>query len=141
MLRQFGKVLTMAKPLMLLEDRLPVGSLGVLYGAPKVGKTFIALDWSIRLAAQLYSVLYLAGEGISGYGARCRAWMQRNPDIVPEDEIHTLPFYLGERMINFTEHGNAPAFLANISQVLAYETLEGGENDEETGEVLTEPNL
>ena len=111
-MKQFSEILEMTKPDMLLADRLPVGSMGVLYGAPKVGKTFVTLDWAIRLARDGNSVLYCAGEGISGYGARCRAWVRQFG--LDEGEEKYLPFYLGERMINFTSHGNAPAFMAEI---------------------------
>ena len=111
-MKQFSEILEMTKPDMLLEDRLPVGSMGVLYGAPKVGKTFVTLDWAIRLAKADKSVLYLAGEGISGYGARCRAWVRQFG--MDEELKDRLPFYLGERMINFTQHGNSAAFMAEV---------------------------
>lgn len=130
MLKQFNDVLKLTKPLMLLEDRLPVGSMGVLYGAPKVGKSFITLDWCIRLAKEGVSVLYLAGEGISGYGARARAWVEHFGAL----ESEFLPFWLSDRMINFTDTGNAGMFLQEIRETFKEEQLVGGEYDETTGE-------
>jgi len=122
---------------MLLEDRLPVGSLGVLYGAPKVGKSFITLDWCIRLARSNISVLYLAGEGISGYGARARAWNQHYGPLDP-DEAMGIPFWLGERMINFTPAGNSAVFVQEIVREMATEAMAGADEDTE-GELVTMP--
>ncbi len=58
----------------LLNRRLPEG-MTVLYGKPGAGKTFVALDWSMTVAAVTGEpVLYFAGEGVSGLRDRTRAW-------------------------------------------------------------------
>lgn len=66
------------KPAWLLEGYVPKQSFSVLYGKPKAGKSLLALHWSLELAHQGLPVLYIAGEGLGGYGARLRAWYQQH---------------------------------------------------------------
>ncbi len=71
-------------PSWLVGDAIPRGGLVVLYGPPGAGKSFVALDLALRVATgsgwagretQQGGVLYLAGEGVSGYAKRAAAWM------------------------------------------------------------------
>ena len=57
--------------------------LGVLYGQPGAGKSFLALDWANHLSAghQWFSrnvksgnVIYVCAEGATGLKPRVRAW-------------------------------------------------------------------
>lgn len=67
----------------LIEGVIPVGSFTALYGPPGSFKSFIALDiaeaiatgrsWMGRPVKQTGAVLYLAGEGFGGIGARIKA--------------------------------------------------------------------
>lgn len=75
-----------------LERHLPETGFGILYGAPGAGKSFIALDMALHIAHALpdwhgdeiappdedprSGVLYIAGEGASGYKLRVAAWKQ-----------------------------------------------------------------
>jgi hypothetical protein len=61
--------------------------LALLYGPPGVGKSFLALDWSLCIAAGLGwhglkvkkgLVIYVAGEGHAGLRIRVPAWKQLN---------------------------------------------------------------
>lgn len=70
-------------PEWLIENIIPVGTLGLLYGPPGVGKSFIALDWACSVASgrkwqrhkvQQGSVVYVAAEGALGLRQRLRAW-------------------------------------------------------------------
>lgn len=77
------------KPTWLLEGFVPKQSFSVLYGKPKAGKSLLALHWSLELAHQGLPVLYIAGEGLGGYGARLRAWYKqagREPN--PEAKLY-----------------------------------------------------
>lgn len=80
-----AEIESLPKPEYLLDGILPVGSLGVLYGAPGSFKSFLALDWCLSVATGFRwqdrevlqgPVLYVAGEGSSGMGARVRAWKE-----------------------------------------------------------------
>ena len=67
----------------LIESVIPKGSFTALYGPPGSFKSFIALDiaeaiatgrtWMGREVKQTGAVLYLAGEGFGGIGARIKA--------------------------------------------------------------------
>jgi len=67
----------------LIEGVIPKGSFTALYGPPGSFKSFIALDiaeaiatgrsWMGRSVKQTGAVLYLAGEGFGGIGARIKA--------------------------------------------------------------------
>jgi hypothetical protein len=67
----------------LIEGLIPAGALAVLYGAPKLGKSFLALDWGLSVAAgrpwlgrtvRRGDVVYVYAEGVSGLKARTAVW-------------------------------------------------------------------
>jgi hypothetical protein len=70
-------------PEWLIDGILLERGLAVLFGPPSVGKSFLALDWALSLAAGVAwaerptiqcGVVYIAAEGASGLGSRTRAW-------------------------------------------------------------------
>ena len=86
-LRTIADILATPAPEMLIADILPAGGITVLYSAPGVGKSFLALDMALRIALGWSwfgrpitqgSVLYVAAEGAGGLGVRLRAWYQEN---------------------------------------------------------------
>jgi hypothetical protein len=60
-------------PQWLLENRLPEGQTW-MYGEPGSGKTFLALDWALSVAASGLTVLYFVGEGVTGFAQRVSSW-------------------------------------------------------------------
>jgi hypothetical protein len=89
--RLYGKLLTASQlidlqpPAWLITEILATASLAVLYGKPGSGKSFLALDWALCVAAgapwdhrevRSGPVLYIAAEGIGGMGVRLRAWTE-----------------------------------------------------------------
>jgi RecA-family ATPase len=71
----------------LIAGILPANALGVLYGAPGVGKTFVALSMALSIAAghswcgklsKSGSVLYVAAEGVFGLKLRVQAYQGRH---------------------------------------------------------------
>lgn len=78
----------MPDPTWLVDRHIPEQGFGLLYGDPSCGKSFLALDLALHLAYGLPDwhgdglpaggahVLYLAGEGASGFKARAAAWRQ-----------------------------------------------------------------
>lgn len=84
-------VLEFAPPEWLIRGMFFDGSLVVLSGEPKSGKTFIALDWAMHVARGLpwmgywsvrRDVLYIAAEGRGNFGRRLGAWREANPEAV-----------------------------------------------------------
>lgn len=67
------ELLNVPKPQPLLPGALSLNSLAWIAGAPGSYKTFLALDYALRVAKE-HPILYVAGEGISGLGQRVLAW-------------------------------------------------------------------
>lgn len=73
-------------PVWYLEKFVPEEGLTILYGPPKTGKTFLAMEWAFRLAYGLdwegyhvdrgIKVLYCAAEGLGSLGERQKALRQ-----------------------------------------------------------------
>lgn len=61
----------------LIEGEIPERGLTVLFGAPKSGKSFLALDYAERIG-QRRPVVYIAAEGDSGYQYRHEAWRKHH---------------------------------------------------------------
>jgi len=62
-------------PSFLIPDILPARAISVLYGPQHVGKTHVAVKWSLDLQAQGHEVLYYAGEGEDDLAHfRTKAW-------------------------------------------------------------------
>ena len=89
-------------PQWLLPDRLPEGQTWV-YGEPGSGKTFLALDWALTVAASGLTVLYFVGEGVTGFARRVASWrstrttdtsgfyaIPQAPHLLNRDAIETL---------------------------------------------------
>jgi hypothetical protein len=82
-----GDLENLPAPSWLIEGILPANALGVLYGAPSVGKTFVALSIALSIAAGHHwcgkptksgSVLYVAAEGAFGLRLRVPAYQRRH---------------------------------------------------------------
>lgn len=57
----------------LLEPFIPKNMVGILFGQSNIGKSFIAIDFALRLA-QEHCVMYMIAEGEQGYAQRVLAW-------------------------------------------------------------------
>jgi hypothetical protein len=58
----------------LIPGEIMERGMGVLYGESGVGKSFIALDYAMRIAAAGITVVYAPTEGEAGYRNRVEAW-------------------------------------------------------------------
>jgi len=76
-------VLALQPPEPLAHGWVYRSTLAVLYGAPKSGKSFVALDLALAMATgtnwvggttETGTVIYCAGEGLAGMGRRIGAW-------------------------------------------------------------------
>jgi hypothetical protein len=97
---------TRPNPTWLIDHHIPQDGVGILYGEPGAGKSFIALDMALTLAAQAKSwhgeevkgadkgaVLYIAGEGAGDFKTRVAAWKKQNfmPDTyIPNDRFRAI---------------------------------------------------
>lgn len=69
--------------------------LNALIGPSGTGKSFIALDIAAKLATDGKSVIYMAAEGLYGYGPRWKAWKKHhNIDNCPTLTFFTEPVHL-----------------------------------------------
>ena len=110
-------------PRWLIARHVPQEGFGLLYGAPGCGKSFVVLDASLTLAyglrdwhgdeieARRGRVLYLAGEGSSGFKARVRAWRTGRllPDVSPA-------FHLIRQPINFLRSSDIDLLIRTIRE-------------------------
>lgn len=80
-------------PETLIQRFVPRDSVGMLWGEPGSFKSFLAIDWCLRIATGTQwngckvskgSVWYLAGEGLSGIRARVDAWLKHNRRLPSE---------------------------------------------------------
>jgi len=95
----------------------------VMYGPPGCGKTFVALDIALSVAAgrdfhdmatDQGAVLYIAGEGVGGLGKRVKAWINNRGAGCVE---HELPFYILPTAVNFAGSGDVEKLLATIDEL------------------------
>ena len=103
----------------LIERYLELDTVSLMYGQPKTGKTFVALDMALSIAAGIPfhgcpvkqgAVIYVAGEGHGGLARRVKAWcLEHNVD--PK----TLPIYFSTRGQALTEIDEAAALLQEIA--------------------------
>jgi hypothetical protein len=86
------------EPEWLLDDVLERNVLAVIAGARGTFKSFIALDWSMRMALTGHAGVILSGEG-AGLDRRTDAWLQQHRENV---DVSTLPLVALERPVNLT---------------------------------------
>lgn len=58
----------------LIEGEIPERAISVVFGPPEAGKSFLAVDYSAQISLE-QPIIYIAGEGGSGYYARYKAWL------------------------------------------------------------------
>jgi hypothetical protein len=95
----------------LLPKILEANVIAVLAGARGSMKSFIGLDWGIRMAIAGHPGAILSGEG-AGLDRRVAAWMQHHGQDV---DLHALPLVALERAINL----NVATELAALTDALA----------------------
>lgn len=87
------------------------GGFNALVGASGAKKSFIALDFGAKLACQMSAghVVYIAAEGLNGYGSRWEAWKLHH-----RAETERLYFYRTE--VNLTDGQQVDMFIEDISE-------------------------
>lgn len=124
-------VFSMRPPKFLIARHLPESGFGLLFGDPGTGKSFMALDMGLHIAHGLPDwhsdaiqprnggrVLYIAGEGASGFQARISAWQAHTAELraaqptQPEDPPIRFVF----DPINFMKHDDIRLLLKTANQ-------------------------
>ena len=82
----------------LLHKILEARVLAVIAGARGTFKSFIALDWLMRIAQQGFTVVILSGEG-AGLDRRIDAWMRTH---APDVDLASLSVLVLERALNLS---------------------------------------
>jgi hypothetical protein len=111
------------EPLWLINGLIPAGpSLGVIFGAPKSGKSFLVADMFLHVAmgrdycgcaVQQGAVVYSTKEGVRGSKRRMMA-MRHYRNAGPQ-----VPFYAAYEMPNFgTSNGDADALVVLIRKMV-----------------------
>lgn len=113
----------------LIPGEIPKKGLCVIFGQSGAGKSFLSLDYALRLA-QAGSVVYIAAEGESGYPQRIAAWRTHN-----KQGVGNLYICLGA--VNIYDPDDFEDFVTSITQynpcLVVVDTLamcmSGDEND------------
>lgn len=95
----------------LIKGFVEHNSFAEIFGEPNVGKSFIVIDWalSVALGRRWYDcrvkkrpVLYLAGEGHSGYSRRFKAWQVYHG--ISESEWAGAELYCSRRAVDLLDN-------------------------------------
>lgn len=97
---------TRPDPRWLIHHHVPEDGLGILYGDPGAGKSFVALDMALHIATRADkwhgeditgagrgAVLYIAGEGAGDFKLRVAAWKTQNfmpGAYIPNDRFRAI---------------------------------------------------
>jgi hypothetical protein len=132
----------------LIPNRVPSQGTTLLYGPPKCGKSFLALDWSCRVvtgtpyrgfAVRQGPVVYLAQEGQGGFWQRKEAWFRYHGRSPGEAWLHFIMV-----PVKFLQGGKQPVDVELVKAIRFHEvepalivvdtvakTMDGNENDTE----------
>ena len=111
-------------PKWLIKDVCEEESLMQIYGAPKSGKSFIAIAMSCAIASgqDFYGnksfkkpVLYICGEGQRGVKRRLSAWQQA------QYSLKNIPLYLSDRAVRIGDKDDFERLIGEIDAIRAME--------------------
>ena len=113
--------LTPKAPDWLIQDRLEVDTLALLFGDPKTGKSFIAIDHACSVATGLdfhghrverSPVIYVAGEGHNGIARRLKAW-----EIGRAMPLDDAPLFVSEKAARMLDQDSVDGVIEAIDEV------------------------
>lgn len=119
-LLDIGEMEALPPPTWLVHEAIAEEGLTVIYGEPGAGKSFIALDMALRVAAgaewfgrktKRTGVLYIAAEGARGMGKRITGWKIHNrcPEL-------SVPFFVLPVAVQLLEDGERAKLLRTIDE-------------------------
>ena len=110
------------EPNWLIDDVIEQESLVSVFGAPKSGKSFVAIAMAASIASgkeffghgvkKKSSVLYVAGEGLRGIRSRCSILDDR-------ESLADAPFYISNRTIRINDDADFNSLIAEIEMIVA----------------------
>lgn len=93
----------------LISGEIPKRGLTVLFGPSGTGKSFLALNYALTLA-QSAPVVYMAGEGQSGYPGRVKAWRQHHNATVGN-------LYMCMGAVSFMDDSDLTHFIEQVKSI------------------------
>lgn len=111
-------------PEYLIDKYIVRDSIAELFADPGMGKSFLAIDWMMHIASgrdwcghevkKPEPVLYIIGEGKSGFGLRTKAWQQHYGKLegTSRNNVHML-----ERPVNLADGKEVAAILPLIEEL------------------------
>ena len=113
-------------PEWLIEGLVPQDGLVVLYGEPRAGKSFVALDWGLSVATGVPwlghevrsgEVVYIYAEGTRGLMRRAKAWLQEH------GEPEALTFRAVPSAVSIPDPGERSEFVDAVRSVSQHPRL------------------
>ncbi len=110
-------------PTWILDGLLPASGVSVLYGPPGCGKSFVALDWALRIATgqpwlghatRWGPTVFVAAEGGAGLRTRRDAWCESHGIAVAD--LTAAYFVLAP--LNLMQSDLVSAFLADLEHAI-----------------------
>ena len=104
----------------LIDQLLPEKAFTMMYGSPGSGKSFLAIDMALSVAngvpwqgyeTKRGAVLYIAGEGVGGFGKRWKAW-SKHKGMDKTHDMHVLPV-----AVNFMDEEEITRLLYTIDRL------------------------
>ena len=108
-------------PEYLVEGLIETATLGLIFGEPGCGKTFVAVDIALSVASgtpfhgrsvKKGPVFFIAGEGHNGLIRRCAAWAKAR-DV----SLQGLPMFKSERAAQFLDGASAATVAEAVDQL------------------------
>ena len=105
----------------LIDGLITSRGFSVLYGAPAVGKSFVAIDMALSVAygrewqgrsVKDGAVLYIAGEGVSGLGKRVKAWQSYHGVDDKDAPLIVLPL-----AVQFREESDVEKLIRTVDAI------------------------
>ena len=114
------ELLALPEPKALIEEMFTENSFSIIYGAPGSGKSFLAIDMGLSIAAGMPwqgkqvkqgSVLYIAGEGDGGMKLRVQAF-----EMYHGFSVHP-PFRVLPSAVNFNDDQSVEKLLQTVEEL------------------------
>lgn len=130
------------EPEWLIEDVIEANVLAVLAGPRSTFKSFVALDWAMRVALGGLPVVILSGEG-AGLDRRADAWMKTH---AMDRSIASMPVFALERALNLNQDTDMVLLRAAVDRldqapsmivIDTFSKFSAGLDENDNGEVST----
>jgi hypothetical protein len=92
---------TPTTPEWLIEDTIERNVIAILAGPRGSLKSFLALDWSMRIAVETVEPVYVVSAEGGDFDRRAKAWLQHH---APSCDPATVPLYVVEKRLNLSTH-------------------------------------